>query len=380
MKGEPVKIEPFGVEMWMNAHENDCRLNLAETCVESLTVAQLLELAGKSNAILDEVLPMKLTYGAIEGSHRLRAAIAALYETRKPEEVIVAHGAIGANALVYSALVEPGDRVVSIVPTYQQHVSIPESLGAQVRRLELREEDGFAIDLEELRRLAGGRTKLIAFSNPNNPTGALMGRATLEEIVAIARECDAWVLSDEVYRGLDQEGEGTTVSVADLYEKGISIGSMSKAFSLAGLRLGWIVGRADLLHAISVHRDYNTISVGMIDDLFAAIALESRGAVLARSRAITRENLAILDEWVAEEPAVSWVKPQSGTTALLACDLDMGSEAFCTRLLEETGVLLVPGSAFGMEGSVRIGYANNAQVLREGLAALSDFLAKRAIA
>lgn len=370
-----MKIEEFGVEIWMNRHENDCRYNLAETCVESLTVAEVLVLAGKSNAILDELLPMKLTYGAIEGSQRLRDAIAALYESRDADEVMVAHGAIGANALVYSTLVEPGDRVVSIVPTYQQHVSIPESLGAEVVRLELRQEDVYAPDLDALRALAGDSAKLIVFSNPNNPTGALMERDVLEEIVRIAQGCGAWVLADEVYRGLDQQGDGSTVSIADLYEKGISTGSMSKAFSLAGLRLGWIVARRDLLHAVSIHRDYNTISVGMIDDLMAATALEASGAILARNRAIVRENLAILDAWVAQEPSISWVRPRSGTTALLAYRHAMGSERFCTRLLEETGVLFTPGAALGVEGTARIGYANSTQVLRDGLAAVSGFLA-----
>lgn len=373
-----VKISGFGVEIWMNRHENDCRLNLAETCVDSLTVGELLEMTGQADAFAQALPRMRLSYGAIEGSQRLRAAIAALYGTRSADEVIVAHGAIGANALVYSALVEPGDLVVSIVPTYQQHVSIPESLGAEMKVLWLREEDGFAPDLDELRRLAGGRAKLIAFSNPNNPTGALMDRATLKEIVAIAEGCGAWVLADEVYRGLDQQGEGATVSVADLYGRGISTGSMSKAFSLAGLRLGWIVGPRDLIAAVSVHRDYNTISVGMIDDLLAAIALEAADAVLARSRRIVTENLSILGAWVQREPAISWVKPCSGTTALLRYRHDMPSETFCARLLDETGVLLVPGAAFGMEGAARIGYANHEAILREGLAAMSGFLAARA--
>ncbi|MBX9454148.1 MAG: aminotransferase [Mesorhizobium sp.] len=370
-----MKIEAFGVEIWMNRHENHCRYNLAETCVESLTVAELLSLAGKPNSVLDDLLPMKLTYGAIEGSARLREAIAGLYENRSAGEVLVAHGAIGANALVYAALVEPGDRVVSIVPTYQQHVSIPESLGAEVLTLALRAEDGYAPDLDALRRLAGDRAKLIVFANPNNPTGALMERSTLEEVVRIAEGCGAWVLADEVYRGLDQQGEGSTVSVADLYDRGISTGSMSKAFSLAGLRLGWIAARRDLLEAVSIHRDYNTISVGMIDDLLAAIALESRDAVLVRNRAIVRENLEMLDAWVADEPSISWVKPRSGTTVLLRYTHEMDSEAFCTRLLEETGVLFTPGSALGAEGTVRIGYANNPRILREGLAAASGFLA-----
>jgi aspartate/methionine/tyrosine aminotransferase len=375
-----MKIRDFGVEIWMNRYENDCELNLAETCVESLTVEELLDMAGKRDDILAELLPMKLTYGAIEGSERLRGLIAGLYEKQAIENVVVTHGAIGANALVHETLVEPGDRVISVLPTYQQHYSIPESFGAEVNILTLTAQHGFLPDLAELRTLAKPGTKLICLNNPNNPTGSLMDRDFLRQVVEIARGCGAWILCDEVYRGTDQDGDGMTASIADLYEKGISTGSMSKTYSLAGLRLGWIVGPKDFLRAVSIHRDYNTISVGMLDAHFAAIALENRDRILARSHAITRRNLAVLAEWVAGEPLISWVKPKSGTTALLKYELPLTSQAFCVRLLERTGVMLTPGSAMDMEGYLRIGYANGEAVLREGLKRLSAFLKEESAA
>jgi aspartate/methionine/tyrosine aminotransferase len=369
-----MKIKEFGVEIWMNAYETKCKYNLAETCVESITIEQLLEFAGKKDSILCELLPMKMTYGAIEGSDRLRWLVSELYDKQSPQNVIITHGAIGANALVHETLVEPGDHVISVGPTYQQHYSIPESYGADVSILRLREENAFLPVLEELRGMVRKNTKLIALNNPNNPTGALMDRALLEEIVEVARSVDAWLLCDEVYRGVDQEGNGYTVSIADLYEKGISTASMSKAYSLAGLRLGWIVGPIELIHAVSIHRDYNTISVGMLDDHFACIALENRDRILARNHAITRTNLQILDAWVADEPKVSYVKPKSGTTALLKIAVDMSSRDFCVRLLDAKGVMFTPGSALDIEGYVRIGYANNSEVLKEGLAKVSEFL------
>jgi aspartate/methionine/tyrosine aminotransferase len=369
-----MKIKPFGVEIWMNQYETQCAYNLAETCVESLTVAQLLDLAGKRDAILDELLPLKLTYGAIEGSERLRGNIASLYARQKPENITVTHGAIGANMLVYATLVEPGDRVISVLPTYQQHYSIPESLGADVQIHKLREENGFLPDLDEIARLVTPNTKLIAITNPNNPTGSVMDRAMMQRIADLAARVGAYVLCDEVYRGVDQLGDELTVSMADLYARGISTGSMSKAFSLAGLRLGWIVGPQDLIHAVSIHRDYNTISVGMLDDHFASIALEHRDAILKRNSAIVRENLAVLDRWVAEEPAIAYVKPKGGTVALLKYDFDLPSRDFCVRLLKAEGVMFTPGSALDMEGYVRIGYANNRAVLEEGLPRVSRFL------
>lgn len=373
-----MNIAPFAVEQWMNASETRCRYNLAETCVESLTIAELLEMAGQRATILDELLPLKMTYGAIEGSERLRTAIASLYTSRSIANVLVTHGAIGANALVYQGLVGTGDRVVSIVPTYQQHYSIAESLGAHVQRLHLRPEQGYLPDLDELRRLVTPGTKLIAFSNPNNPTGSLMDEALLEEIVRIAASVGAYILSDEVYRGTTQEHDALTPSIADLYSKGISTGSMSKAFSLAGFRLGWICAPTEVLRAAEIHRDYNTISVGILDDVFSSIALENRDKILARSRHLVRTNLALLDRWMRSHGELSYVKPKAGTITLLRYAAAMPSREFCTRLLEETGVLFTPGSAFEIEGCVRIGYANGSAILEEGLQRTSDFLRRLA--
>lgn len=366
-------IRPFAVEQWMNAYETRCRYNLAETCVESLTVAQLLELAGTGPEVLRELLPIHLTYGEIAGSMRLRRAIAALHAHQGPEDVLVTHGAIGANHLVYQGLIGPGDRVVAIVPNYQQHYSIPESLGARVERLELRAAQGWLPDFDALRRLVTPGTKLISLSNPNNPTGALLGRAALEQLVRIAQEAGAWILCDEVYRGITQQDEAVP-SIVDLYPRGISTGSVSKAFSLAGLRLGWIIGPREVLTAAELHRDYNTISVGVIDDFLASLALENAARLLERSRGRVRRNLAILDEWLAQEPGLRYVRPRGGTTALLDYGLPLPSREFCVRLLEQTGVLFTPGSALEAEGTVRIGYANAEGVLREGLAAVSTFL------
>ena len=372
-----MKIEPFGVEIWMNEFETTCEHNLAETCVESITVAELLDICGQSKESLEELLSLKLTYGAIQGSDRLRAAIASLYSKQTAENVLVTHGTIGANSLVHQTLVSRGDEVVAVVPSYQQHYSIPQSIGADVKHLQLSEDNQFLPDLQKLKTLVTEKTKLIAMTNPNNPTGSIMSAELLQEVAAIAQSVNAWVLCDEVYRGIDQAGSGTTASIADLYEKGISTASTSKAFSLAGLRLGWLAAPQEVVEAVMIHRDYNTISVGMIDEHFAALALENAEAILQRSRSITRTNLAILANWVENEPLISWVKPQSGTTALLKYDLDVPSRDFCVALLKQTGVMFTPGSAMGMEGYVRIGFANGTQVLKTGLNLVTQFLASR---
>lgn len=367
-------IEPFKVEIWMNEWETRCTYNLAETCVASISVEELLALSGGSADDLSGLLSMKLTYGDIEGSPRLRTAIANLYANQCAEDITVTHGTISANMLVHKAIVEPDDHVLSIVPTYQQHYSIPKSIQADVTTLALREEDGFLPNLEALKASVKPNTKLIAFTNPNNPTGALIERPMLEDMADIADSVGAYLLCDEVYRGTAQVGDGMSPSIVDLYSKGISTAGMSKVFSLAGLRVGWVIAPQEVREQVLIHRDYDTISVGMINDHFAAIALEHADKVLARSHEITRGNLALLEAWIAKEPKVSWVKPRAGTTAMLKFNIPVTAREFCIDLVTKTGVMLTPGDAFDMEGYARIGFANNEQTLTEGLAALSEYL------
>ena len=367
-------IEPFKVEIWMNEWETRCTYNLAETCVASITIEELLALSGRDEGDLSELLSMKLTYGDIEGSDRLRTAISKLYANTSIADITITHGTIAANMLVHKGLVERGDHVVSIIPTYQQHYSIPRSIEADVATLSLEASDGFLPDLDRLRSMVTPETKLIAFTNPNNPTGALIERPMLEAIAEIADSVGAYLLCDEVYRGTGQVGDGMVPSIVDIYQKGISTAGMSKVFSLAGLRVGWVVAPRELTEKIMIHRDYDTISVGMINDHFAAMALENADKVLARSQTITRENLAVLDSWIKNEPRVDWVKPRAGTTAMLTLDIPMSSREFCIDLLEKTGVMLTPGDAFDMEGYVRIGYANEREILEAGLSEMSAYL------
>ncbi|WP_139651686.1 aminotransferase [Raoultibacter phocaeensis] len=373
-----MKIRDFGVEIWMNAYENDCEYNLAETCVKSLTVQELVDLAEKGESAWDDIRSMQLTYGAIEGSDRLRTGISGLYNTMGLENITITHGAIGANDLVLNALVEPGDRVISVLPTYQQLYSIPESLGAEVKICQLSPENGFMPDLDEMRTYANDGMKLICVNNPNNPSGAVMSEEFMRKIVEIARGHDAWLLCDEAYRGLNHApyGENFSPAMADLYEKGVSVGSFSKTFSLAGLRLGWVAGPRDLIERISRRRDYNTISCGMIDDYLATLAIENREALLRRNLAIVEANAAVLDAWVHQEPRITYVKPAAGTTAFLKYDAPLDSVEFCKRLLDETGVMLLPGSAMDREGWLRIGYcfAEDTSQLSTGLKLVSKFL------
>ena len=370
-----MKIRPFAVEEWMNTYETGARWNIAETCVDSISVDELFRLCGEDSAAFwKRFSARRLTYGDIEGAPAFREGICRLYKTLKPEEVVTTHGAAGANHHVFYSLVEPGDRVISIMPTYQQLYSIPESYGAEVKLLNLTPENGYLPALEQLRELAVPGTKLICINNPNNPTGALMSTELLREIVEIAKSVDAYVLCDEVYRHLTQE-DVWCESIVDLYKKGISVSSMSKVFSLAGLRLGWIATHDEALRkAILSHRDYNHISCGMFDEALAAVALRHSDVILERNRGIVRENLSVLDAWVQSEPRIHYQKPQAGTTALVYYDYAPDSYSFCTRMYHETGAFVTPGDCFEQPKSMRIGYASDVHTLKDGLAAISAFL------
>lgn len=371
-----MQIKDFLVEQWLNAHEDNAKYNTAETCVDSVSLNQLFELFGNKEEILNSIVNTRLTYGHIYGTPKLKQNIASMYENMSEKNIITTNGAIGANFLSLYSIVEPEDEVISVFPTYQQMYSIPESFGAEVKLLKLKPENKFLPDLDELKSLVTKNTKIICINNPNNPTGSLMEENMLKEIVEIAKSVGAYIHSDEVYRGLYQEEDVRIPSIVDLYEKGISTGSMSKVFSLAGLRLGWIAASEDIISEMAKRRDYNIISCGMIDEIIATYVLDNKEIILKRNHNIVRENLKILEDWVKGEPRVSYVKPRAGTTAFIKYNLDIPSMDFCKGLLDETGVLVVPGKAFDVEGCFRIGYAFDKEHLITGLEKISKYMDK----
>lgn len=372
-----MKIEDFGVEQWMNAWETKCTYNVAETCVYSLSLNELFELCGTDpQEFYGAISSRRFTYGDIEGSPAFLEGVAKLYRTVEPGHIIPTHGATGANSLVLTTLIAPGDHVVSIMPTYQQLYSIPEMCGAKVDIMHLDPAKHYHVDAAELEALVTDDTKAICINNPDNPTGALLTAEELEAIVEIARKHDAWLVCDEVYRLLTQD-DVYPESAIDLYDKAVVTSSMSKVWSLAGIRLGWCITKsAELRHDLLSHRDYNLISCGMFDEAVAALALANADKILERSRRIVRQNLAALEEWVDAEPHLSFVKPEAGTTALVYYDYEIDSYTFCIDMIERSGALVTPGDCFEEPKSMRIGYAysDNVEDLKRGLAAISSYL------
>ena len=368
-----MKVDKFLVERFIGAYEHDVELNLAETCVNPFTLGEFLKLAGKEN-FFEELKETQLTYGFVDGFPDLREGIAKLYKNMKPENILAAGGAIGANFLVFYTLVEPGDTVISIFPAYQQLYSVAKSFGANVELLKLREENNWLPDINELSELIDNKTKLIVLINPHNPTGSLINEKLLKEICTIAEDAGAYVLCDEAYRGLYINPDDYVPSVVDLSSRAIATGSFSKAFSLTGLRLGWIAASEEIIEECKLRKDYTAISNGLIDEALAALAVKNVDKIYKRNLQIIRTNYRILSQWIEDEPLISWVPPKAGSIAFPRYNLKMPSETLCLRLIKEKGTLLVPGSCFGMEGYLRISYGCKTETLKEGLLRFKDFL------
>lgn len=370
-----VHQKPFAVEQYMDKYENDISHNMGETCVESLTLNEVVAFAGDHvrDSVREKLFDTQLTYGNIRGSPELKQQIVELYDdpTLTTEHVVITNGAIGANFLSFYAVVNPGDRVVVVTPSYQQLALVPEMFGATVESWPMEMSNEYAPDLEWLdRTFALKHTKLLVINNPNNPTGFVWETPVLEKIAALCDKHDVALMCDEVYRPLFHFAGGSEVKLAvELgHAKTLVTGSMSKAFSLAGIRLGWIVTKHEpFLKNIYEKRDYNTISVSILDDAVATVALKHCSNILRRNLAICAENLAIIDNLVRKSDGrISWVKPRGGSTCFVKLNNVENTMALASQLAENERLLVVPGEVFDKPGWLRIGYGNDTRHIRAG--------------
>ncbi|RLF74947.1 aminotransferase [Thermococci archaeon] len=369
-----MKVKPFLVERFMGEHEHNVEVNIAETCVKPFTLGEFLEFVGEPD-FLEKIKDLQLTYGYVEGLPELKEGLSRFYKNIKPDDIFITHGAIDANFQVFYSLVEPGDTVISIFPTYQQLYSVPESFGAKVKFWRLYEENSWMPDLDELNELVDKKTKLIVINSPNNPTGALLDEKMLRGIAEIAEDANAYVLNDESYRGLYINPEDWVPSIVDISDRAIATNSFSKPLSLTGLRLGWIATSSEeIAKELILHRDYTTISISLLIEKLAALAIDHAEKIYERNLEILRKNFKLLEKWIKEEPLVDWVPPKAGTVAFLRYDLEIPSEELAIRLIKEKSTFLVPGSCFGIENRLRIGYGNPTDVMIEGLKRFKEFL------
>lgn len=367
-----MKLPCFGCEDWLNVWENEATLDIAQSTISSFTLEELIEIGGKTNEeFFNELLKKKMNYGWIEGSPEFKEEVSKIYKNVKPEQILQTNGCTGANLLVMLSLIEKGDHVISMYPIYQQLCDLPEGLGAEVEKWHIKEENNWLPDLNELRNMIRDNTKMICINNAHNPTGAVMDEAFLTELVEIARSCGAYILSDEVYKPME---ETYVPAIVDIYEKGISTNSVSKTYSVPGVRVGWVASSLEVTEIFKSYRDYTMICCGVFDDYVATYALKNKDKILKRNKAIIDHNFSILKEWVENEPRVSLIYPKHVSVCFIKLDIPMEIEEFCTKLLKDTGVLLIPGNRFDVDKHARLGYCAKTETLKKGLAALSKYL------
>jgi aspartate/methionine/tyrosine aminotransferase len=351
-----VQLQPFRLERYYDKREFTARYMMSASDCESWTVAELTALDPNAG---ERLLALSLGYTHTAGHPVLRSRIASLYATVRPDEIIAHAGAQEAVFTFMNAALEPGDHVIVHHPAYQSLAEIPRALGCEVTPWRTSAAEQWALDPDVLRRLMRPRTKAIVINIPHSPTGWLPSASTLDAIVAIAREHGILLFSDEVYRGLEYDERDRLPAVVDLYERGVSLGVMSKAYGLAGLRIGWLAVRdRALAQRVCEIKDYTTICSSAPSECLAMIALAHHREILDRNLRIIRHNLADLHAFLDARPAqLSWVPPRAGPVAMVEPAHVTDIEDYCDLVLERTGVLLLPGTVFDESNrGVRIGF------------------------
>lgn len=370
-----MKLERFEMERMQSTYENLVEFNLSESGVRPLTPRELIE----DTAGLEGLLDQPLVYTQSNGTIELRRAIAQIYPGAGIDHVEVTNGGSEANFITTLNLIERGDEVVMLVPNYMQTWGLSRAFGGVIREWRLVEDTAagrWRVDLDALDALLTPRTKLIVICNPNNPTGA---RLTAGELDAVARAADkhgAWILSDEVYRGAELDGQ-MTASMWGRSERAIVTSGLSKAYGLPGLRIGWIVAPPALVESLWSYHDYVTIAPGALSDRLARVAMapERCARLFERTRGILRHNLPLIEEWLRAAGGFHWIRPEAGAIVYVRYDHPINSTVLVTRLREEKSVLVVPGDHFGMDGYLRLGFGEPPEYNRAGLDRLRHLLA-----
>jgi len=369
-----MNIEPFAMERFQSLWENVVDYNLSESGVHPLKLEELIE-----GGDFADLLKIPIGYNQTNGTEQLRSAIANLYPGAAIENVLVTNGSAEANFLTTWFLMEPGFELALMLPNYMQIWGLGNAFGADVKPFHLIPKQGrWQIDWNELEKSVTKDTKLIAVCNPNNPTGAQLNHEEVQQICDVARNVNAWILSDEVYQGAERAGE-LTPTFWGQYDKVIITNGLSKAYGLPGLRIGWAVAPPDLIEKLWSYHDYTTICPNPISDYLARIALNPsmRAKILERARTIIRNNFEILNGWMKRHgDIVEFVHPAAGAIAMIKYNLKIKSIDLVTRLREEKSVLVVPGEHFFMENYLRIGFGCQSGNLKNALGRMSELISE----
>jgi aspartate/methionine/tyrosine aminotransferase len=359
-------IGEFKLERYFARYEFKARYLLSSSDCEALTLQELLAMADPADLALWENL--RLGYTESTGHPRLREKVSGLYRNVPPGLVLTVVPEEGILVCL-QALLSRGDHAIVTWPAYQSLYAIPEALGCAVTKWPLTLLNGaWELDPDFLERNITGRTRLLILNFPHNPTGYLPPREAYYRIIETARDHGLFVLSDEMYRFLELAPSARLEPAADLYEKAISLGGLSKAFGLPGLRTGWLAARdLGLIARFSAWKDYTTICGAAPSEILAIMALEAKDRLLARSREIIARNLAAAEAFFLRHPGLfSWIPPQGGSTAFPGLHREISVEAFCRGAVEKKDVMILPGTVFDFEGNhfrVGLGRADLPEVL-----------------
>lgn len=378
-------MRDFALEVFLAGWEFTAPYHMTASDIESMTVADLLALATPEDRNALDTL--WLGYTETWGSRELRAEIARTYEAMTLENILCLAGAGEGLYAVAKVLLQAGDHVLVPTPNYQSAETVPLSVcevtGIPLRRTaplmgpgaQLR--GGWRLDPEDVRAAIRPNTKLLSLNFPHNPTGMLMTREDLDAVIALCRHHGIYILCDEVYRGVELEPADQMPQIADVYERGISLNVISKAYGLPGLRIGWIASQdTSLLQKVERYKHYLSICNSAPSELLTLVALKARSDILARNHALLQENVMLLEQLFADFPGVvDWQRPQGGCVAFPRCIAPEGGEEFCRKLIEESGILLLPSSIYASEltdvpqDHFRIGFGRG-RMFKEGVVAM----------
>lgn len=378
LKRKAMRIRDFALEVFFGKHEFSTPHLLAQSDCESMSIEELLALEPDAAQARRDFLQTWLGYAENDGLPELRQAIAGLCGNLGAERVLVHTGAQEAVFSGMNVLLEKGDHLICMFPAYQSLYEVGRALGCEVSFWPFRQTArGWAIEPEDLQALIRPNTRAIVINTPHNPTGYALSDTELQEICALAAKRGIWLLADEVYKGLGPEGEAAPWS-CEIYERAVSVGVMSKAYGLPGLRIGWAASPdAGLIAKMSRFKNYLSICCAAPSEALALLALRHGPAILARNRAIIRENLRISDAFFSRHADLFvYNRPRSGPIAFHKIRISEPIEEFCETLAAEAGVLLLPGSVYEVDGPYfRMGYGRRS--FGENLARFEAWLAAR---
>ena len=361
------EFQPFEHEVMASQNEKEVDYNLSESGVQPLLLKELL---ADSPEYIEKLLATEIDYSHANGDPQLRENIAALYSGCTSSNVLVTVGAIEANFNSINTLLQPGDEIAIMLPNYMQIWGIAKNYGLKMNIFHLCEDNGWQVNLDELKQAVTPKTKLIAVCNPNNPTGYILTHEEMNAIINAAEEVGAWILADEVYTGAERINDEETPSFYSQYDKVMAVGSMSKSYGLPGLRVGWAVGPTDTVEKILRRHEYTTLSTSIFSNKLAALALSAnvRPRIIQRTRKYIRKGFPLLQEWIDQQKETfQLVAPQAAAIAFLRYKLDVNSTELANQLIQEKSVLIVPGDHFGMDKFIRISYGLPQDYLTEGL-------------